>query len=59
MNKMRISVRRKNIFHNFVAIRKKPWFDLNKAFKVVFVGEPAIDDGGPRREFFLGLGTIV
>jgi hypothetical protein len=22
--------------------------------KIVFVGEPAIDDGGPRREFFSG-----
>ena len=52
---MRINIRRKNIFQDFVAIRKNPWFDLNRAFKVVFVGEPAIDDGGPRREFFSGM----
>ena len=54
-NKMRINVRRKHIFQDFLAIRKKPWFDLGKVFKVTFIGEPAIDDGGPRREFFSGL----
>jgi hypothetical protein len=26
--------------------------DLSKTFKVQFVGEPAVDHGGPSREFF-------
>lgn len=55
VNKTRISVRRKNILEDFLAIRKKPWFNLSNVFKVTFIGEPAIDDGGPRREFFSGL----
>ena len=28
---------------------------LENLVKVVFLGEPAIDDGGPRREFFSGV----
>ncbi|CAB4034361.1 G2 M phase-specific E3 ubiquitin- ligase isoform X3 [Paramuricea clavata] len=56
---MRINVRRENTFQDFIAIRKKPWFDLGKVFKVIFIGEPAIDDGGPRREFFSEILQVV
>ena len=48
--------------------RKKIWDDLKKAarkrigptsnLKIVFLGEPAIDDGGPKREFFSGVGYV-
>lgn len=48
----RLNVRRayllKDAFHQF----SKESFDINKLIKVVFIGEEAVDDGGPRREFF-------
>lgn len=50
---IRINVTRKTLWDDFTkerARRVKPDHKL----KVVFVGEPAIDDGGPRREFFSG-----
>ena len=30
----------------------KSTFDMSKILTVVFVGEPSVDEGGPRREFF-------
>ena len=30
----------------------RPNFNVSKLLKVVFVGEPSVDEGGPRREFF-------
>ena len=33
--------------------------DLKCQFKVQFVGEPAVDEGGPRRELFCLVGRIV
>ena len=30
----------------------KPTFNVSKTLKVIFMGESAVDDGGPRREFF-------
>ena len=50
---IRINVTRKTLWDDFTrerARRLKP----NKMLKVVFIDEPAIDDGGPRREFFSG-----
>ena len=50
---IRINVTRKTLWDDFTderARRLKP----NKMLKVVFIEEPAIDDGGPRREFFSG-----
>ncbi len=41
VNCQRIVVRRKHLL-----------FDAMKYLKVTFVGEPAVDDGGPLREFF-------
>ena len=51
-NCYRITVRRCHIFEDaMVAIRRG--FDEQKHLKVIFIGEPAVDDGGPRREFFV------
>ena len=57
--KVKINIRRKYLFKDYVEIRKKPWFRLDRLFKVVFIGEPAEDDGGPRREFFSGLLRLI
>ena len=49
----RVTVRRKFIWDDFKAAMKKkiqPLTDL----KVVFAGEPSVDDGGPKRELFSG-----
>ncbi|KAJ7354872.1 hypothetical protein OS493_029427 [Desmophyllum pertusum] len=47
----RINVRRKTLWQDYVKERKRK-LKPEHALKVVFLGEPAIDDGGPRREFF-------
>ncbi len=51
----RVTVRRKSIWEDF----KDEIFQRNRItpssrIKVVFSGEPAVDDGGPRRELFSG-----
>ena len=53
--KIRISVRRKSVFKDYLETAKKPWFNYRRMLKVTFIGEPAVDDGGPHREFFSGL----
>lgn len=53
--KTRISVRRKSMFQDYIEARKKKWFNSRQTLKVTFIGEPAIDDGGPLQEFFTGL----
>ena len=54
----RINVRRKSVLDDYVAKRTKcSWFYPQNKLKVVFIGEPAVDDGGPRREFFSGIIT--
>ena len=50
----RVSIRRRSIFQDYMDARKKKWFKPKSLIKVTFVGEPAIDDGGPKREFFTG-----
>ena len=48
----RITVRRSHLFDDTIKMLKtRPWNPLHH-FKVTFLGEPGIDDGGPRREFF-------
>jgi hypothetical protein len=47
----RIAIRR---LHDYMAARKKKWFNLKGTLKVTFIGEPAVDDGGPKRELFSG-----
>ena len=34
--------------------RKKKWFKPKGKLKVTFAGEPAVDDGVPKHEFFTG-----
>ncbi len=51
VNCQRIVVRRKHLL--FDAMTKfRGGLDDQKYLKVTFVGEPAVDDGGPLREFF-------
>lgn len=49
-----INIRRSTAFKDYSASRKKKWFKPKNLLKVTFLGEPAVDDGGPRREFFSG-----
>ena len=48
----RINVRRSDIFDDAISAIGKPTFHLKRNLKVRFLGEPAVDEGGPRREFF-------
>ena len=52
----KVSVRRMYAFQDYVEARRKSKrpFKENGWLKVAFYGEPAVDDGGPRREFFTG-----
>lgn len=50
-----IYVGRKLLWQDSVDARKRSkWFKPENALKVNFIGEPAVDGGGPRREFFCG-----
>ena len=53
--KIRISIRWKSAFKDYLETAKKPWFNNERMLKVTFIDELAVDDGGPRREFFSGL----
>ena len=53
-NTRRFYVRRKNMWKDYIDFRKKPWIKKESQITIVFVGEPAVDDGGPKREFFAG-----
>lgn len=54
-SQLRINVRRGQLFLDYVEARKRcQWIKPENRLKVVFVGEPAEDSGGPRREFFAG-----
>ena len=48
----RINVRRSDVFQDGIHACGRPSFDASKCLKVHFIGEPAVDQGGPRREFF-------
>lgn len=54
----RVSIRRRFVFKDYITAREKlkqrNRFDPKGLLKVTFIGEPAVDDGGPRREFFSG-----
>ena len=52
-NTHRITVRRTHIWQDALKAFKRP-FDVKKHLRVTFLGEPAVDGGGPRREFFMG-----
>lgn len=48
----RIHVRRSHVFSDALRQFSKESFAVNKMLKIIFVGEAALDEGGPRREFF-------
>ena len=51
-NVFRITVRRSNIWEDAVRAMKRS-FDEKRHLRVTFLGESAVDGGGPRREFFM------
>lgn len=51
-NAHRITVRRGHILDDAIS-SLRPGFDEQKHVRVRFLGEPAVDEGGPRREFFM------
>ena len=50
----RVNLRRTHLWSDFKEAREKNRIKPDQRLKVVFLGVPAIDDGGPRREFFSG-----
>ena len=51
-NYQRINVRRPFLLKDTLKQISKDSFNANKMLRVVFIGEQAVDEGGPRREFF-------
>ena len=54
----RVSIRRRFVVKDYITAREKMMqrnrFNPTGLLKITFIGEPAVDDGGPRREFFSG-----
>ena len=50
MSEFKLTVRRRHVFQDTL-LAFQTGFDLNKHISVTFVGEPAVDVGGPSREF--------
>ena len=48
----RVTIRQGNIWEDTVSALKFGW-DERKHIRVTFLGESAVDDGGPRREYFM------
>ena len=48
----RIHIRRSQLFGDAMRAFSKCTFNVSKMLKVIFIGEPSVDGGGPRREFF-------
>ena len=47
-----IHIRRNHMWHDALRAISKSTFDPLLPVRVTFIGEPAVDDGGPCREFF-------
>lgn len=45
-------IRRSHLLSDAIRQFSKTSFDVSKMIKVTFIGEEAVDTGGPRREFF-------
>ncbi|PFX11130.1 hypothetical protein AWC38_SpisGene25360 [Stylophora pistillata] len=54
----RVSLRRKFLWEDFKSARQKK-IQPTSVVKVVFVGEPCVDDGGPKRELFTELLSMM
>ena len=50
----RINVRRKHFWIDFKLTKEKWNIDPGTPVRIVLLGEPAVDDGGPKREFLSG-----
>ena len=50
----RIAIRRRFVFAYYMGARLKKYYKPQGLLKVSFTGEPAVDGGGPWREFFTG-----
>ena len=48
----RVEVRRKYVWQDYVDFRRKFCFNVKIAYRITFTLEPAVDGGGPMREFF-------
>ena len=57
-NMQRITVRRGSILEDTVFVLRRG-FDEKKHIHERFIGEPAVDEGGPRREFFILLMNAI
>lgn len=51
----RVNIRRKHLWLDYKESKKKFNFTPECKLRIVFIGEPAVDDGGPKREFFSGI----
>ena len=58
-NIVRLKVRRNHMWSDFKETRIKQRVNTGDRLKIVYIGEPAIDDGGPRREFFSGITSYI
>ncbi len=58
MEMVRVTVRRKMVWEDFKRSRYR-YYEPERILKVTFAGEPAVDDGGQKREFFAGRLFIV
>ena len=47
-----LRIRRHAIWQDTCRALKRSNFDFTKPLKITFIAEPAVDDGGPSREFF-------
>ena len=54
----RVSIRRRFVVKDYITAREKMMqrnrFNPTGLLKITFIGEPAVDNGGPWREFFSG-----
>jgi hypothetical protein len=51
----RLHIRRKKLWDDLLDARKSSkWFKPDGVLRIVFIGEPAVDGGGPKREFLTG-----
>ena len=48
----RITIRRSSLLKDSYRQFTRSGFFVNKPLRVIFIGEEAVDEGGPRREYF-------
>jgi len=49
---MVVVVNRRHVLRSAEAAIRRPQFSFDQPVKIVFAGEDAVDEGGPKREFF-------